>query len=166
MPVGGHNVGAVPDAERDPYLIAVRNMAFPEQSIAADSKRIATRSTTARWHATFAIQRLGRVGDLKKATSCLPVSKALVKRHHCWHYEPMAIQINIRDVPEKVRDELAARAALQGKSMQEFLRAELERLASRPSIDAWLQQVRKRKRASQTRISSEQILESRNADRS
>ena len=33
----------------------------------------------------------------------------------------MAIQINIRDVPEKVRDELAARAALQGKSMQEFL---------------------------------------------
>ena len=31
----------------------------------------------------------------------------------------MGIQINIRDVPEKVRDELAARAALQGKSMQE-----------------------------------------------
>jgi hypothetical protein len=27
----------------------------------------------------------------------------------------MAIQINIRDVPERVRDELAARAALQGK---------------------------------------------------
>lgn len=42
----------------------------------------------------------------------------------------MALQINIRDVPEKVRDELAARAALQGKSMQEFLRAELERLAA------------------------------------
>jgi hypothetical protein len=89
----------------------------------------------------------------------------LAKGHHCWHYESMAIQINIRDVPEKVRDELAARAALQGKSMQEYLRAELERLASRPSIDAWLQQVRKRKRASQTRISSKQILESRNADR-
>jgi antitoxin FitA len=84
---------------------------------------------------------------------------------HCWHYESMAIQINIRDVPEKVRDELAARAALQGKSMQEFLRAELERLAARPSIDAWLQQVRKRKRATQTRISSKQILENRNADR-
>jgi len=30
-----------------------------------------------------------------------------------------------RLVPEKVRDELAARAALKGKSMQEFLRAEL-----------------------------------------
>lgn len=34
----------------------------------------------------------------------------------------MAVQITIRDVPDKVRDELAARAARQGKSMQEFLR--------------------------------------------
>jgi plasmid stability protein len=77
----------------------------------------------------------------------------------------MAIQITIRDVPEKVRDELAARAALQGKSMQEYLRAELERLAARPSVDAWLQQVRRRKRASQTRVSSGQILRERDADR-
>ena len=77
----------------------------------------------------------------------------------------MAIQINIRDVPEKVRDELAARAALQGKSMQEFLRAELERIAARPSVESWLEQVRKRKRAAQTRVSPKQILENRNADR-
>jgi plasmid stability protein len=77
----------------------------------------------------------------------------------------MPIQITIRDVPEKVRDELAARAALQGKSMQQFLRAELERLAARPSVDAWLQQVRKRKRATQTRVSSRQILQNRDADR-
>jgi plasmid stability protein len=77
----------------------------------------------------------------------------------------MPIQITIRDVPEKVRDELAARAALQGKSMQEFLRAELERLAARPSVDAWLQQVRKRKRATQTRVSLRQILQNRDADR-
>lgn len=77
----------------------------------------------------------------------------------------MTIQITIRDVPEKVRDELAARAALQGKSMQEYLRAELERLAARPSVDAWLEQVRKRKRASQTRVSSAQILKERDADR-
>jgi len=77
----------------------------------------------------------------------------------------MAIQINIRDVPEKVRDELASRAALQGKSMQEFLRAELERLAARPTIDVWLQQVRRRKRAMQTRVSPKQILENRSADR-
>jgi plasmid stability protein len=70
----------------------------------------------------------------------------------------MPVQIKIRDVPERVRDELAARAALQGKSMQEFLRAELERLAARSSVEAWLQRVRKRKRAAQTRVSAKQIL--------
>jgi antitoxin FitA len=77
----------------------------------------------------------------------------------------MPIQITIRDVPEEVRDELAARAALQGKSMQEYLRAELERLAARPSVDAWLAQVRKRKRASQTRVSAARVLKERDADR-
>ena len=77
----------------------------------------------------------------------------------------MAIQITIRDVPERVRDELAARAALRGQSMQEYLRAELERLAARPSMEAWLTQLRKRKRASLTRISSAQILLNRNSDR-
>jgi hypothetical protein len=77
----------------------------------------------------------------------------------------MAIQITIRDVSERVRDELAGRAALQGKSMQEYLRAELERLAARPSIDSWLEQVRKRKRASQTRLPSSQILKAKDADR-
>lgn len=77
----------------------------------------------------------------------------------------MPIQITIRDIPEKVRDELAARAALQGKSMQAFLRAELERLAARPSIDAWLDQVRRRKRAARTQISARQILADRDADR-
>jgi plasmid stability protein len=77
----------------------------------------------------------------------------------------MSVQITIRDVPEKVRDELAARAALQGKSMQEYLRNELERMAARPSLDAWLEQVRKRKRATDTRLSARQILNSREADR-
>src|SRR5262245_13762205 len=86
-------------------------------------------------------------------------------RLRCWHYASMAVQITIRDVSEKVRDELAARAALQGKSMQEYLRAELERLAARPSIDSWLQQVRKRKRASQSRVSASQILHDRDTDR-
>ena len=83
----------------------------------------------------------------------------------CWHYASMTIQITIRDVPEKVRDELAARAALQGKSMQEYLRSELERLASRPSMDAWLERVRKRKRASQSRVSVAHILKARDAGR-
>lgn len=77
----------------------------------------------------------------------------------------MTVQITIRDVPQHVRDELAARAALQGRSMQEYLRAELQRLATRPSLDVWLDRVRSRKRASGTRVSTEQILEALDADR-
>jgi antitoxin FitA len=77
----------------------------------------------------------------------------------------MPIQITIRDVPAKVRDELAARAALQGQSMQEYLRTELERLAARPTVHAWLEQVRKRKRSSQIRVSAQDILKARDADR-
>jgi plasmid stability protein len=84
----------------------------------------------------------------------------------CWQNEGMnTVQITIRAVPERVKDELASRAALQGKSMEEFLRAELERIASRPTIEGWLEQVRKRKRASQVRLSARQILEHREADR-
>jgi plasmid stability protein len=77
----------------------------------------------------------------------------------------MATRITINDVPEWVRDELAARAALHGKSMQEYLRAELERLAAQPMVDAWLAQARKRKRSSQTRITVADILNARGADR-
>jgi antitoxin FitA len=77
----------------------------------------------------------------------------------------MTVQITIRDVPAKVRDELAARAALQGQSMQEYLRAELERLAARPTVRAWLEQVRKRKRSSQIRVSAQDIMKARDADR-
>ena len=77
----------------------------------------------------------------------------------------MPVQITIRGVPEEVRDELAVRAALQRQSMQEFLRGELERIASRPSVEMWLQTVRDRKGAADNRISSSEILLARDQDR-
>lgn len=77
----------------------------------------------------------------------------------------MAVQITIRGVPEEVRDELAARAALQRQSMQEFLRRELERIASRPSAGTWLQDVLNRKGGTKTRIPPSRILRARDADR-
>ena len=77
----------------------------------------------------------------------------------------MSIQITIRNVPEKVRDELASRAALHRQSMQEYLLGELERLAARPTVETWLQSVRERKAAAGTRIDAEKIVEARNADR-
>ena len=77
----------------------------------------------------------------------------------------MPVQITIRDVPEEVRDQLAARAALQRQSMQEFLRGELERIASRPSLSAWLQGVQERKAVAETRVQPYRILGARDADR-
>ncbi|MXX25384.1 MAG: hypothetical protein F4Z82_08085 [Caldilineaceae bacterium SB0668_bin_21] len=77
----------------------------------------------------------------------------------------MPVKITIRNVPEEVRDELARRAALQGQSMQAFLRRELERIASRPSTSAWLQKVRERKALTETRVQPHHILRARNADR-
>lgn len=77
----------------------------------------------------------------------------------------MAVQITIRDVPETVRDELAARAALQGQSMQSFLRGELGRMASRPTSSALMQEIRRRKTAMGTRVPAASILHARDADR-
>ena len=77
----------------------------------------------------------------------------------------MPVQITIRDVSDDVRNELAARAARRGQSMQEFLRGELERIASRPSVDDWLDEVRRRVEASGTRIPPSVILRARDADR-
>lgn len=77
----------------------------------------------------------------------------------------MGVQLTIRDVPEDVRDELAGRAARERKSMQEYLKEQLERLAARPSIDMWLERVRDRKRAAHSRVSGKHILKHRDADR-
>ena len=77
----------------------------------------------------------------------------------------MSVQITIRNVPEEVRDELAARAALKRQSMQEYLLSELERLAGLPSIEMVLDEVRRRVEASGTSIPSSVILEARDSDR-
>ncbi len=77
----------------------------------------------------------------------------------------MPVQITIRGVPEEVRDTLAARAALKRQSMQEYLRAELVRMAERPTLDSWLDEVRRRKDAAGTSIATSEILDARDADR-
>lgn len=77
----------------------------------------------------------------------------------------MAVNITIRDVPERVRAALASRAARQGKSMQEYLRQELDRMVSRPSVDDWLTELRKRKRHARSGITAQTILQHKDADR-
>ena len=77
----------------------------------------------------------------------------------------MTTSITIRNVPKQVRDVLASRAALAGRSLQEHLLAELTELARRPSLDEWVRRARERTRATGTHIPAARILAHRDRDR-
>jgi plasmid stability protein len=73
--------------------------------------------------------------------------------------------ITVRDVPAEARDELAARAAATGRSLQEYLRDELVELARRPDSRAHLARVRERKRHIPSHLDADTILRHRDAER-
>lgn len=73
--------------------------------------------------------------------------------------------ITIRDVPNETRDELAARAAITGRSLQEYLRSELIELSRRPDPDVLLASVRQRKQRTGSELPADRILQHRDADR-
>lgn len=77
----------------------------------------------------------------------------------------MAKSITIRDVPDGTSDELAARAALTGRSLQEYLRARLIEFATAPDAEVWIARVRARKLATGGSISVDRILAHRDIDR-
>lgn len=77
----------------------------------------------------------------------------------------MPKSITIRDVPDDTSEELAARAALTGRSLQEYLRARLVELASGPDAEVWMAKVRARKTATGGSISVARVLAHREADR-
>ncbi len=77
----------------------------------------------------------------------------------------MATSITIRDVPDETRDELASRAALTGRSLQEYLRAQLIEFARKPDAEAWIARVRARKEASGSVLPTDRIISYRDADR-
>jgi plasmid stability protein len=73
--------------------------------------------------------------------------------------------ITVRDVPPDVHDELAARAARVGQSLQEHLRAELIELARRPTAADVLERARRRAETTRSSLSAARILTYRDADR-
>lgn len=77
----------------------------------------------------------------------------------------MGKSITIRDVPVKARDELAARAALTGHSLQEYLRAQIIELARRPDAETVMARIRARKQSTGSRFSAVKILAHRDLDR-
>ncbi len=81
------------------------------------------------------------------------------------HNACMATSITIRNVPDETRDELAERASLSGRSLQEYLRAELIELAAKADLAELLVRVEKRKRAAGESMSTEAIIGYRDAAR-
>lgn len=73
--------------------------------------------------------------------------------------------VTIRDVPDNARNMLAARAARNGQSLQEYLRSALIELADKPDLVELMADVRQRKAAAGTEISAGQILADLHADR-
>lgn len=70
----------------------------------------------------------------------------------------MGTAITIRNVPDHVRNELAARAARSGRSLQEYLLMELTQLAEKPSMEEWVERVRALRRAHPVNLTREEIL--------
>jgi antitoxin FitA len=77
----------------------------------------------------------------------------------------MVTSITIRDVPDETRDELAARAALTGRSLQEYLRARLVELARQPDAEALVRRIHARKAATGSSLPTDRILSHRDEDR-
>jgi len=77
----------------------------------------------------------------------------------------MPTSITIRDVPDETRDELAARAAATGRSLQEYLRSKLMDLARQPDAEALLADVRARKAATASSLPRDAILAHQLQDR-
>jgi hypothetical protein len=68
--------------------------------------------------------------------------------------------IQVRGVPARTQRRLKAKAGKEGKSLSEYLRGELERLAEVPTVDEWLDRV-----ASRTPVDGESAAEAIRAER-
>lgn len=77
----------------------------------------------------------------------------------------MGVAITVRDVPDEVRNELAARAARDGKSLQEYVRGMLVASVEKPPVGDVIARARARIAATGSRLDVESILAARAADR-
>ena len=77
----------------------------------------------------------------------------------------MTVAITVREVPDEVRDELAARAARANQSLQEYLRGMLIASASRPPVADVLARARARVELTGSHVDAASILAARDADR-
>ncbi len=75
------------------------------------------------------------------------------------------VSITVRHVPDAARDELAARAARSGRSLQEYLRQTLIDLAGRPDPEDVARRIVERKQRIPANLPADAIVSHRDADR-
>ncbi|WP_264670011.1 FitA-like ribbon-helix-helix domain-containing protein [Arthrobacter sp. VKM Ac-2550] len=73
--------------------------------------------------------------------------------------------ITVRDVPEEVRARLAEQAARSGRTMQEYLAAELRQLADRPRPVDFVRRLESRVELDTADVSADDILSARDSGR-
>jgi plasmid stability protein len=73
-------------------------------------------------------------------------SLILDMRNACTHACHMSKMVQIRNVPDALHRKLKVRAADSGQTLSDYLLAELERLAARPTRDEMLTRIHSRKR--------------------
>ncbi len=67
-------------------------------------------------------------------------------RFTCTHASHMSKMVQIRNVPDALHRTLKLRAAGSGQTLSDYLLAELERLAARPTRDEMLTRIHSRRR--------------------
>jgi antitoxin FitA len=67
-------------------------------------------------------------------------------RSTCEHAFHMSKMVQVRNVPDSLHRKLKVRAADSGQTLSDYLLAELERLAARPTRDEMLARIHSRKR--------------------
>ena len=77
----------------------------------------------------------------------------------------MPKSITIRDVPDGTHDELAARAARSGRSLQEYLRRQLIEMASKPDLASVIERIERRQPAGGPSLPVSSILSYLDQDR-
>ena len=75
----------------------------------------------------------------------------------------MSKMIQIRNVPDSLHRKLKARAALEGKSLSDYLMAEIAQLAERPALSELRDRLRGRTPASPSVSPSQAVREERDA---
>jgi antitoxin FitA len=85
-------------------------------------------------------------GAIRLAQSSDITRSAIDMRLTCAHADDMSKMVQIRNVPDALHRKLKTRAAASGQTLSDYLLAELERLAARPTREEMFARLHSRKR--------------------